>query len=252
MKAGQQRGAAIPSAMRMAGLRQGLVSTGARPAKVRTRRETQRPIRKPDMPPEYWTATFIPLLLFAVSGSFTPGPNVLMIAASGANFGWRTSLPLYWGVVLGFCFMMLAVALGLGTLFERWPPLHTALKFGGAAYMVWLGLRIATTRHPAEARKAADGEPIGFVAAALFQWVNPKAWIVAVGAVAAFSRPDLPTWLQAVALTAVFGACSLMSCALYLGSGVAIGRFLASPLAFRIFNLFMGGLTIASVALLFV
>lgn len=203
------------------------------------------------MPADYWTATFIPMLLFAVSGSFTPGPNVLMIAASGANFGWRRSMPVYWGVVLGFGFMLLAVAFGLGTLFERWPVLHTVLKFGGAAYMVWLGLRIAMTRYPPDTRRAS-GEPIGFVAAALFQWVNPKAWIVAVGAVAAFTRPDMQAWVQALGLTAVFEACSLASCALYLGGGVAIGRLLSSSLAFRLFNLFMGGLTIASVALLFV
>ena len=97
----------------------------------------------------------------------------------------------------------------------------------------------------------AQGRPFSFVEAALFQWVNPKAWVCAVGAVAAFTRPDLPTWLQALALTAALGTISLASCALYLGGGVGIGRWLASPLAFRLFNLFMGGLTIASVALLF-
>ena len=172
-----------------------------------------------------------------------------MITASGANFSWRPSLPLYWGVVLGFAFMVLAMALGLGTLFAAWPPLHTVLKFGGGAYLVWFGIRIAAARR-AEAGEAR-GRPFNFVEAALFQWVNPKAWVCAVGAVAAFTRPDLPTWSQALALTATFGIISLASCALYLGGGVAIGRFLASPLAFRTFNLFMGGLTIASVALLF-
>jgi len=203
------------------------------------------------MPADYWTSTVIPLLLFSASVSFTPGPNLVMITASGANFGWRRSLPHYWGIVLGFSFMVLAIALGLGTLFESWPLLHEILKYGGAAYLVWLGLRIATTRHQANGGES-QGEPFSFTAAALFQWVNPKAWLMAVGAVAAFTRPDLPTWLQALGLTAVLGVISLVSCALYLGGGVAIGRFLASPLAFRLFNLFMGGLTIASVALLFI
>lgn len=201
------------------------------------------------MPADYWTNTLIPLLLFAASVSFTPGPNLVMITASGANFGWRPSLPLYWGVVLGFSFMVLAVALGLGALFETWPLLHTVLKFGGGAYLVWFGIRIATARRT-EAGEAR-GRPFSFIEAALFQWVNPKAWVCAIGAVAVFIRPDLPTWLQALALTAALGVISLAACALYLGGGVAIGRWLTSPLAFRIFNLFMGGLTVASVALLF-
>jgi threonine/homoserine/homoserine lactone efflux protein len=202
------------------------------------------------MPADYWTSTLIPLLLFAASVSFTPGPNLVMITASGANFGWRRSLPHYWGIVLGFTAMVLAIALGLGTLFETWPVLHTALKLGGGAYLVWLGLRIATTRHRPDTGEA-QGRPFSFAEAALFQWVNPKAWIMAVGAVAAFTRPDLPSWLQALPLTAVLGTISLFSCALYLSGGVAIGRLLASPLAFHLFNLCMGGLTIASVALLF-
>jgi len=201
------------------------------------------------MPVDYWTSTFLPLLIFTLASSFTPGPNLVMITASGANFGWRRSLPHYWGIVLGFSGMVLAIALGLGTIFESVPWLHTVLKYVGAAYLLWLGLRIATARRTASG--TTRGRPFSFVEAALFQWVNPKAWLMAVGAVAAFARTDMATWVQALPLTAVMGVISFISCALYLGGGVAIGRWLESPLAFRVFNLLMGGLTIASVVLLF-
>lgn len=201
------------------------------------------------MPADYWTATFLPLLIFTLASSFTPGPNLVMITASGANFGWRRSLPHYWGIVLGFSGMVLAIALGLGTIFETVPWLHTALKYLGGAYLVWLGLRIATARRTESG--TTRGRPFSFLEAALFQWVNPKAWLMAVGAVAAFARADMATWLQALPLTAIMSVVSFVSCALYLSGGVAIGRWLESPLAFRIFNLVMGGLTVASVVPLF-
>ena len=124
-------------------------------------------------------AAFLP---FAVIAAFTPGPNNLLLAASGANFGIRRTIPHVLGIVSGLPLLVLAVGLGLGTLFQRHPEVHTVLKFGGAAFLVYLAWRIATAGHGTA--ETAPGRPLTFLEAALFQWVNPKAWIFAISGIA--------------------------------------------------------------------
>ena len=124
------------------------------------------------------------LALFCFAASITPGPNNAMLLASGANFGLRATLPHLAGVVLGFALLILVIGAGLGALFAAYPPLHTALKIVGGAYLLWLAARIATAK--GMAGREAGGRPITFFEAAAFQWVNPKAYAMAVGAVAAY------------------------------------------------------------------
>lgn len=187
---------------------------------------------------------------FAFASLFTPGPNNIMLTASGANFGFRRSLPHILGVDVGFSFMTFAVGMGLGAAFEAAAVIQEIMRWLGAAFLVYLGLRIAM------ARRADGGDagarPFRFYEAAAFQWVNPKAWAMAVGAYAAFAPPGVAPEIAAGAFAAIFFFVGLMSSTMWTVFGVGVGRLLDTPLKLRVFNVTLGTLTIASVALLFV
>lgn len=197
----------------------------------------------------------LPLLaLFCLSTSATPGPNNIMLTASGANYGVKRSLPHLFGIVLGFPMMVMALGLGLAAVFHAVPIIHEVLRYAGAAYLCWLGFRIATARRAADGR--STGRPFSFLEAAAFQWINPKAWVMGVGAIAAFTTAgeDFTGTAvgEVVVIAATYVVSGLIGCGLWLCFGAAIGRVLRHPGAFRAFNLTLGGVTIASVVLLFV
>jgi threonine/homoserine/homoserine lactone efflux protein len=193
---------------------------------------------------------------FALAMSFSPGPNNAMLAASGANFGLRRTVPHLLGVALGFPVMLLLVALGAAELLHAAPGLQEALRWAGAAWLLWLAWRIANA---APATAAAAGmppppppppgqaaRPMSFLSAALFQWVNPKAWMIAAGGVAAYTGGDVLA--EAAALALVFGLATLPTCAGWAAMGAGLGRLLARPAALRRFNQAMGALLALSVA----
>lgn len=190
------------------------------------------------------------LILFALSTLYTPGPNNIMLAASGANYGLRRSLPHILGVDFGFSFMVFAVGLGIGVAFDAFPALQSVMRWVGAAFLVYLGLRIAMAGR-AEGG-GARGRPFRFIEAAAFQWVNPKAWTMAIGAFAAFAPAGVAPAVTAAAFACLFLVLGFGSSLLWAGAGVAIGRWLRSDRHLRLFNVTLGALTIASVGLLFV
>jgi threonine/homoserine/homoserine lactone efflux protein len=189
------------------------------------------------------------LLGFALTTSITPGPNNAMLTASGANFGFRRAVPHMLGIIVGFPAMVLAIGLGLGTVFSALPWLHVALKYVGAAYMVYLASRIATAER---GKGAAATKPISFFEAAGFQWVNPKAWIMGVGALAAYTAPEAPVWSEAARVAGAFVVTGIISSTLWCGFGVAIGRLLTSDRAFRLFNYAMALALVASLIPVFI
>lgn len=184
------------------------------------------------------------LLPFAVSMSVTPGPNNVMLAASGANFGFRRTLPHLSGVAIGFPVMVLALGLGAGSLFQRYPAAHQAMKWIGFAYLLYLAYRIATTRRMGEG--GSTGRPLSFVQAALFQWVNAKAWIMAVGAVSTYTTVGGDPVAETVVIALVFAIVATPSCAVWTLFGLGIRRFLQSPRAFAAFNVAMALLLVLS------
>lgn len=192
----------------------------------------------------------LPLLTFCFSTSITPGPNVIMVTASGATYGFRPTLPHLLGISLGFPIMVLAIGLGLGAVFQSLPGLHDGLKIAGSAYLLYLAWRIATAERPKAGKPR--GRPLTFLQAAAFQWVNPKAWVIAVGAVSAFSTLALSPLANAALIAVAFGAMAFPCSAVWAGFGTAIGRLLTSDRALRAFNLTMGALTALSVLLIFV
>ena len=194
--------------------------------------------------PLFWA-----LLGFALATSCTPGPNNAMLTASGANFGFRRAVPHMLGIILGFPAMVLAIGLGLGAVFIALPWLHLTLKYVGAAYMLYLAWRIATA---GRGKGAGAAKPIGFFEAAGFQWVNPKAWIMAVGALSAYTVPEAPVWSEAARVAAAFVFSGIISSTLWCGFGVAIGRLLTSDRAFRLFNYAMALALVASLIPVFI
>jgi threonine/homoserine/homoserine lactone efflux protein len=182
------------------------------------------------------------LLGFAFVTSITPGPNNLMLLASGANFGlWRT-LPHMLGIGAGFVVMVALVGLGVMRLFDAWPAVQSVLTVAGALYLAWLAWRIARAAPPEAG--GAGGRPLSFLQAAAFQWVNPKAWTMALTAVTLYA-PDR-SLAAVLAVAAVFGAVNLPSVSLWAVLGVQLGRWLRGPGRLRAFNLTMAALLLAS------
>lgn len=186
---------------------------------------------------------FWALLLFVVVTLFTPGPNNTMLMTTGLNFGFRRGLPHLWGVALGFAVMMLAVGLGLGAVFQAYPAAYTVLKYAGAAYLLYLAWQIATAGEFEEG--AASGQPITFLQAAAFQWLNPKGWVMAVGAVSTYAAVAAFPF-NMLLMAGLFGSLGILSSATWLGFGTGLKRILTSPGAVRAVNITMALLLVAS------
>ncbi len=192
-------------------------------------------------------AWFASALAFAVSTSVTPGPNNMMLTASGAAWGFRRTLPHMLGITIGFPVMIAAVALGAGGILRALPWLRDAMRWVGAAYFLWLAWQIAASR-PGSA-DAASGRPLSAAQAALFQWVNPKAWVIALGVVVTYASGGAVIG-RALMVAAIFGIVSVGSTALWTGVGVGAGALLRTPRALRLFNLALAALLVASLLLL--
>src|SRR5499426_3950695 len=191
----------------------------------------------------------LPLLTFVVAMTITPGPNNIMITASGANFGFRRTIPHLMGIVIGFPVMTLAIGVGLGEMFKTWPIVHTVLKYVGTAYLLYLAYRIATAARGGEAQ--SRGRPLTFLEAAAFQWANPKGWMMAVGAISAYTTVGGDPFLESLIIAVTFGVIAVPAVGVWAVFGVAVGRLLRSDRALRVFNLAMAALLVASLALLY-
>lgn len=185
---------------------------------------------------------FPALALFAFVSSATPGPNNLMLMASGANFGFARSVPHMLGISVGFMVMILMTGAGLVQIFERYPLSYTVLKILSVGYMLWLAWRIANAA-PIKSRASA-GTPFTFLQAAAFQWVNPKAWAMALTAITVYVADGGLAML--VLCAACFSAINLPSVGMWTILGQQMARFLTNPRRLRAFNWTMAALLIAS------
>ena len=180
---------------------------------------------------------------FAFVTSVTPGPNNTMLLASGVNHGFVRTLPHVAGISVGCAVMVLMVGLGLGQLFAAVPAIYSTLRAIGAAYLLWLAWKIARAG-PIEAA-GPRGRPMTFLQAAGFQWVNPKAWVMVVGAVTTYAPQD--NFLAGVLLIAVLMAfVNVPSICLWAGWGVALRRWLNGARRVRVFNIGMATLLVLS------
>jgi threonine/homoserine/homoserine lactone efflux protein len=185
------------------------------------------------------------LVAFACAMAFTPGPNNIMVTASGVNFGFARTIPHILGITFGFFVLIAVCAAGLGAVFAAYPPLQIALKVAGALYLLWLAWKIATAA-PSANDEERVAQPITFLQAALFQWVNPKALVAALSAIAIYVRPS--HWLtDFTVLQIVFAIATILAVATWTGFGVALRRVLSDPKHARVFNIVMALLLVASI-----
>ncbi len=187
---------------------------------------------------------YLAIILFAIAACGTPGPNNAMIMASGLNYGIRRSIPHYSGIVLGFPAMVIAVGLGLAAMFDQYPILHTLLKLAGAAYLSFLAWKIATA--PISEMNETRGKPFTFVQAAAFQWVNPKAWVLAVSATATYTIVGSSYGLQVATIALIFMVFGAPCILLWLWFGASLKTLLQKPESVKIFNYTMAALLMLS------
>ena len=188
--------------------------------------------------------TLVALVVYAFVTSITPGPNNFMLLASGVNFGFQRTVPHILGISIGFAFLFVAVGFGLGALLTAFPALHTALKIAGGAYLLYLAWRIAMSRSLGK-NGGATARPMRLHEAAAFQWVNPKAWVLAVTSMAVYADPQQP-FLSVAVVVLVFTLVGLPSVSTWAGFGVALRGFLADPVRLKWFNIVMGLLLAAT------
>lgn len=185
------------------------------------------------------------VVLFAISSSVTPGPNNIMVMTSGLNFGVRRSLPLLGGICLGFALMLLMVGLGFAQLFSLFPSLSMLVKVVGTLYLLYLAWLIAISRDVGQS--SSHTRPFGFIKGALFQWVNAKAWVVAIGAISAFTTVGEQFTLQNLTIATTFLVVSFPCVGVWLLFGSLLRRYLSDSRYLRGFNLTMAALLVLSV-----
>lgn len=185
----------------------------------------------------------IALIGFALVSSVTPGPNNMMLLASGANFGLRRSVPHMLGISIGHSFMVTLVGLGLGQAFVIYPLAFSVMQVLSVVYLTYLAWKIANAAPPEAAR--AQGKPFSFLQAAAFQWVNPKAWYMSVTAVTNYT-PDSGLLTGALIVAGVFAMTNLPSITLWAGMGTQLRRVLTNPVRLRAFNWTMATLLMLS------
>ena len=190
------------------------------------------------------TELLLAFIAFAFVTSVTPGPNNMMLLASGVNFGLRRSLPHMFGISLGFMLLVASVGLGLGQLFEQVPLLYSVLRYLGAAYLLYLAWKIAGSGAPQDGGKPV-GKPFTFLQAAAFQWVNPKAWIMAIGAITTYT-PQENFVVNVLLIAALFALVNCPSVGLWTVAGSLLRNWLSNARALRLFNIGMALLLIAS------
>ena len=199
------------------------------------------------MTPEQWWGA----ALFMLVSSITPGPNNTMLMASGVHFGYRRTLAHLMGVQLGFGFMLIAVGLGLHTVLSQFPAFYDVVRFAGATYMVWMAWSLASARPQFQEQAAIEQsvqnelKPLGFWGAVLFQWVNPKAWVMAVTIMSAYVPPGAGL-LQIAPLGLMFAVLGFPCSSVWVGFGSALRSYLQEAFRMRVFNCTMAAALLLS------
>ena len=190
----------------------------------------------------------IPFFIFSLVAAITPGPSNVMITATGSAAGIVRGLPCALGAAVGMASLLFTAALGLGQLILGHPEILRAMNWCGAAFLLWLSWKIASAGRAGELTAA---KPVGFVGAAFFQWVNPKGWLVAVGAASTYLQPDIGSQvLQSLVLAALFFIVAFPSGLVWLVLGASMQGLLRNERHARVFNIAMALALAASVAMI--
>lgn len=179
--------------------------------------------------------------VFALVTSITPGPNNIMLTASGANFGFKRTLPHVAGIIFGMMMLNVSVGLGLGTIFTQFPMLQQALRIAGSAYMLWLAYKLLS--FSSIGQQQAEATPFSFLQAVGFQYINPKAWVMVISANASFSLIGDNYWWSVLMITVTYAFVGTPSIMVWAGFGQYIRRFFGQQSILRLFNITMASLT---------
>ncbi len=195
---------------------------------------------------QFYTLTMIiSITSFALASTMTPGPNNIMLLSSGLTFGYKRTIPHALGINFGFPVMVICVGLGVGKLFEVFPFVYTVLKVVGISYLLWMAWHIANTKgSPATQNK--NDKPFTFFQAALFQWVNPKAWVVAITSTAAFITDHKIAFIQVMIISCIFFFCGILSTNSWSLGGVMLKKFIQNERLIKLFNITMAILILGS------
>lgn len=188
------------------------------------------------------TELLLAITSFAFVTSATPGPNNIMLTASGANFGFVRTLPHIAGIVGGVAFLNLLIGLGLGAAFEQYPIVQQTLKVLGSAYLIWLSIKLLGFSY-IDDEKNQSASPFSFIQAFNFQYINPKAWVMVISANASFSLTGEHYWLSVGFIILIFALVGPPSIMFWAGFGQMIRRYLQKPLFLKTFNTVMAALT---------
>ena len=187
--------------------------------------------------------TIVSLALFSTVAAFTPGPNNLMLAASGVNYGFRRTLPHISGITVGFLLLILAAGLGLARLFIALPELHTILRILSLGFLIYLGWKIAMAG-PIE--DASSSKPLSFGTALAFQWVNPKAITVTISTITAYTGNSATPYTDLAIIFVIYAITTIGSTVAWAIAGQMIGHVLKDRKTRRLFNFTMAGILVAS------
>lgn len=195
----------------------------------------------------YTLAIILSIATFTLSTAITPGPNNIMLLSSGLTFGFKRTVPHMLGIVLGFPFMVLLVGLGLGIVFESFPIVFKILKIVGILYLFWMAYKIASNHSSFDINESEESKPFTFFQSATFQWVNPKAWIMAITAISIFVTAKDDNFMQVFIISFIYMLSGVISTSTWTAGGVLLKRFIKSSKSIKIFNITMAVLLIASV-----
>jgi threonine/homoserine/homoserine lactone efflux protein len=185
------------------------------------------------------------MVLFAASTTITPGPNNVMLMASGLNHGIRKSVPHILGINVGFPVMVILLGFGLGPIFETFPAIHDIIKVVGVIFLLFLAWIIGTTH--TETKEGERSNPLTFLQAALFQWANPKAWAIATGAIATFTSLSTSIHSQVILMAGIFCVVGTPSSTTWVLGGMKLKRILKNNRQRKVFNIAMALLLVISI-----
>ncbi len=195
----------------------------------------------------YTLAMILSIATFTLSTSISPGPNNIMLLSSGLTFGYKRTIPHMAGVFLGFPLMVLIVGLGMGALFEKFPIVLTILKGVGILYLFWMAYKIANNSSSYDVEENTESKPFSFMQAAMFQWVNPKAWIMAITSISIFVTSNENGLFQIIIISLIYFLSGCVSCNTWAFGGTVLKKFIKSEKSVQRLNIAMAILLVASV-----
>ena len=195
---------------------------------------------------DIYTLTFIlSIVSFTLATVMTPGPNNIMMLSSGLNFGYKRTLPHMMGVAFGFAFMVVCVGMGINIIFDAFPLVYDIMKVVGFIYILWMAWQIANSSMDIKENK--NNKPFTFIQIVLFQWVNPKAWIMAVTAISSFTLPNQDMFMQVLVIAFIYLLSGFISTNTWTLGGVFLKKLLKNKKTVKIFNISMSLLLVASI-----